>query len=239
MNVLVANLETADKSSFDHGQLNAVTLDGTQLVRAVFNPGWRWSIDVRPQAGTASCQARHTGIVLSGRFGIRMDDGTEAELGPGDAHVVAPGHDAWVIGDEQCVLVDIGPAPVPGPAPEGVVAQYFAAFNAGSAADVVALFTDDAVVAADAMPTTVGSAALRATYEGFFATMQVTEQETVDRTSLGDGVAVVRTHSTGTAIDHISGERTQLQLRELFGLRRTPAGWRISDYLFNSEPRRP
>jgi dienelactone hydrolase len=37
-----------------------------------------------------------------------MDDGTEAELGPGDAHVVPPGHDAWVVGDEQCVLLDIG-----------------------------------------------------------------------------------------------------------------------------------
>ena len=239
MNVAVANLETADKHSFDHGQLNAVTLDGTQLVRAVFNPGWRWSSDVGPQAGTASCQARHAGIVLSGRFAVRMDDGTEVELGPGDAHVVAPGHDAWVVGDEQCVLVDIGPAPVTGPSPEDTVRRYFAAFNACSVADVLAVFTDEAVVAADGMPTASGSVALRALYEPFFTTMQVTEQETIERISVGSDIAVVRAHSTGTATNRATGEQPALQLRELFGLRRTPTGWRIEEYLFNSDPGRP
>jgi predicted small metal-binding protein len=39
-----------------------------------------------------------------------MDDGTQAEFGPGDALVVSPGHDAWVTGDEACVLVDMAPA---------------------------------------------------------------------------------------------------------------------------------
>lgn len=28
------------------------------------------------------------------------------ELGPGDAHVVSPGHDAWVVGEEPFVAVD-------------------------------------------------------------------------------------------------------------------------------------
>jgi hypothetical protein len=37
-----------------------------------------------------------------------MDDGSELEFGPGDAHVVSPGHDAWVVGDEPCVIIDIG-----------------------------------------------------------------------------------------------------------------------------------
>jgi uncharacterized protein (TIGR02246 family) len=239
VDVLVANLETTGKRSFDHGQLNAVTLDGTQLVRAVFNPGWRWSVDVGPQAGTASCQARHAGILLSGRFGVLMDDGTEVELGPGDAHVIAPGHDAWVVGDEQCVLVDVGPAPVPGPGPEAVVRRYFAAFNAASVDDVLASFTEDAVVAADGLPTAAGSTALRKVYEGFFAAMQVAEEETVERVSPGADVAVVYTHSTGTAIRRATGERTQLRLRELFGLRRTTAGWRISEYAFNSNTGRP
>jgi ketosteroid isomerase-like protein len=239
VNVLAANLETADKRSFDHGQLNIVVLDGIQLARAVFNPGWRWSIDVGPQAGTATCQARHAGIVLSGRFGVRMDDGTQVELGPGDAHIVAPGHDAWVVGDEQCVLVDIGPAPVPGAGPEEVVHQYFAAFNAGSVVDVLACFTEDAVVAADGLPTAAGAAALRGTYEGFFGGMRVTEQESIDRSSLGADVAVISTHSTGELTNRATGERSRLRLRELFGLRRTAAGWRISEYTFNSDPGRP
>ena len=108
MTLQVASLDTAsDKRSFDHGQLNIVALGHATIGRAVFNPGWRWSIDVKPAAGTDSCQVAHTGVVLSGRFHVRMDDGTEAALGPGDAHVVPPGHDAWVIGDEQCVIIDI------------------------------------------------------------------------------------------------------------------------------------
>jgi hypothetical protein len=112
MTLAYKNLDTPDqKRSFEHGDMNVVTLAGATIVRAVLNPGWRWSTDVKPSAGTGSCQAAHTGLVISGRFAIRMDDGAEAEFGPGDAHVVSPGHDAWVVGDEPCVIVDIAPAP--------------------------------------------------------------------------------------------------------------------------------
>jgi uncharacterized cupin superfamily protein len=69
-------------------------------------PGWRWSEHVKPIAGTASCQALHTGHVISGRIMIRMDDGSEREFGPGDAYVIPPGHDGWVVGDEPYVGVD-------------------------------------------------------------------------------------------------------------------------------------
>jgi len=47
---------------------------------------------------------------VSGRFHVRMDDGRELDLGPGDAHVVSAGHDAWVVGDEDCVILDFAPA---------------------------------------------------------------------------------------------------------------------------------
>jgi uncharacterized cupin superfamily protein len=57
-------------------------------------------------AGTELCQVTHTGYVVSGRERVRMADGTEAELGPGDAFVIGPGHDAWVIGAEPCVTLD-------------------------------------------------------------------------------------------------------------------------------------
>jgi hypothetical protein len=36
-----------------------------------------------------------------------MDDGREKECGPGEAYVIPPGHDAWVVGDEPVVSVDM------------------------------------------------------------------------------------------------------------------------------------
>jgi len=42
---------------------------------------------------------------------VRMDDGSEGERGPDDTVRIDPGHDAWVVGDEPCVIVDFGIAP--------------------------------------------------------------------------------------------------------------------------------
>jgi Cupin len=105
--LMTKNLDTPDeKRSFAHGDLQAVSLGGVTFSRAEFRPGWRWSQDVKPLVGTDSCQGTHLAVVISGRFHVRMDDGRERDLGPGDAHVVGPGHDAWVVGDEPCVIVD-------------------------------------------------------------------------------------------------------------------------------------
>ncbi|HLG67292.1 MAG TPA: cupin domain-containing protein [Acidimicrobiales bacterium] len=88
------------------GQLELVNLAGGAVGRATFKPGWRWSEHVKPIAGTESCQAAHTGYYVSGRMKVVMDDGEEAEFGPGDFAVIPPGHDAWIVGDEDCVVID-------------------------------------------------------------------------------------------------------------------------------------
>ncbi|MDQ0382129.1 cupin domain-containing protein [Amycolatopsis thermophila] len=90
----------------DSGQLELVNVAGGAIGRATFQPGWQWSKHVKPIAGTDSCQASHLGYVLSGRMTIRMDDGDQADFGPGDVMMVPPGHDGWVVGDEPCVVVD-------------------------------------------------------------------------------------------------------------------------------------
>jgi hypothetical protein len=78
-------------------------MGGTTAARATFEPGWKWSDCIKPVAGTERCQARHIGLVRSGRLHVEHDDGTELDLGPGDAYVIEPGHDAWVLGDEAFV----------------------------------------------------------------------------------------------------------------------------------------
>ncbi len=89
-----------------HGHAEVHKIGSGTVMRGVFEPGWKWSNDVKPIAGTKSCEAPHLGHCLSGRMRIRMDDGTEEEIGPGDFFRIEPGHDAWVIGTEPCVLVD-------------------------------------------------------------------------------------------------------------------------------------
>ena len=93
-----------------HGHMDVITIGDFTLGRGVFEPGWRWSEDVKPIAGTDSCQTRHTGICLSGRMTVRLDDGTQFTVEPDDVVVIEPGHDAWTVGDEACVLIDTGVA---------------------------------------------------------------------------------------------------------------------------------
>lgn len=90
-----------------HGHLDLVKFeDGASLGLGVFEPGWRWSADVKPIAGTESCQSDHTGYCLKGRMTIRMDSGEELQIKAGDAVRIPPGHDAWVEGNETCELLD-------------------------------------------------------------------------------------------------------------------------------------
>ena len=87
----------------DKTQVDVVRMGSNSVGRFAFEPGWRWSDCVKPVAGTDSCQMRHVGVVASGRLVIKHDDGTEIEIGPGDAYTIEPGHDAWVVGDEGFV----------------------------------------------------------------------------------------------------------------------------------------
>src|SRR3990172_862954 len=90
------------------GKVEVVKLEEVQVMRTTFEPGWRWSESVKPIAKTDSCQVLHIGYVISGRMVVRMDDGSTAELGPGDVGVIPPGHDAWIVGDVPCVMLDFG-----------------------------------------------------------------------------------------------------------------------------------
>jgi len=88
------------------GKVEMVNMANGPVGRATFEPGWKWSDHVKPIAGTDSCQAAHLGYYVSGRMKVVMDDGEEREFRGGDFAVIPPGHDAWVVGDEPCVVID-------------------------------------------------------------------------------------------------------------------------------------
>ncbi|MGI5206751.1 MFS transporter [Spirillospora sp. CA-108201] len=95
-----------DRRDFPRGHLEIANLSGLVFGKATFEPGWRWTESVKDIAGTDLCEVHHNGYVVSGRMHIRMRDGAEQEVGPGDVFVATPGHDAWVVGDEPCVVFD-------------------------------------------------------------------------------------------------------------------------------------
>lgn len=105
---LLKHFDSPDEvREFEKVRVEVVHLGETTLERRFYQPGWRWSEDSKPRAGTDSCQVHHTGHVVAGSMVIRMDDGHEFEMGPGDAAVVPPGHDGWVVGDEPVEYFEI------------------------------------------------------------------------------------------------------------------------------------
>jgi len=107
--VSVKNLDSSDQIR-ELGRGHGAYVDfgrGLVIGRAVLEPGWRWSVDVRPVVGTRWCQVHHVQLVLAGRLGIRMESGEEYVFGRHDVVEVPPGHDAWVEGDETLEIVDM------------------------------------------------------------------------------------------------------------------------------------
>ena len=96
----------SETREFPHGRAEILEVGGTQIGRLVLEPGWRWSNDVKPIAGTDSCEAPHFQYHVSGELAILMDDGTELTAKGGDITSLPSGHDAWVVGDEPVVVVD-------------------------------------------------------------------------------------------------------------------------------------
>jgi hypothetical protein len=82
-------------------------MEAVTLGRFKFEPGWRWSECIKPVAGTDSCQLSHVGHVLSGTITIRLEDGSEQTMRAGDSYTIPPGHDAWVVGDEPVVALEV------------------------------------------------------------------------------------------------------------------------------------
>ncbi|HYF45980.1 MAG TPA: cupin domain-containing protein [Acidimicrobiales bacterium] len=108
----MAGIETNDFAAPDETRtpdkttVELVKLAGGEIGRYTFEPGWRWSECIKPVVQTDTCQVEHIGYVVSGHLHVVHDDGTEADLTQGAVYRVAPGHDAWTVGDEAAVFVE-------------------------------------------------------------------------------------------------------------------------------------
>jgi hypothetical protein len=101
------DFSNADETrSFEHGRLELLHVGDSDIGRLVLHPGWRWSNDVKPIAGTDLCEAPHFQYHAAGTLRIQMADGTEFDAHAGDVTSLPSGHDAWVVGDEDVIVVD-------------------------------------------------------------------------------------------------------------------------------------
>ena len=105
--LLRKRLDTPDEiRSFPHGRVEIFEIGDNVVGRTVYEPGWRWSVDVKGIAGTDLCMYHHLGYCLVGLLHVVLEDGTSLEIGAEEAFEIPPGHDAWVIGDEPWITVD-------------------------------------------------------------------------------------------------------------------------------------
>jgi class 3 adenylate cyclase len=159
-----------------HGTGSYVEIAGLVVGRAVLEPGWRWSTDIKPTVGTRWCEIHHLQVVLAGRFAVRMEDGHQHVFEANDVVDIPPGHDAWVVGDEPLVILDMSGNSV-----------NFALPATRSRAVVTMLMTD--IVGSTALADSIGGAAWgQRLAEHNFIVRQLLEQfggQEID--TIGDG----------------------------------------------------
>ena len=134
---------------FPKTRVRVVELGDITVGHFVNEPGWSWRECIQPTVGGEWCQARHLGMILSGRLGVELEDGTTYEIGPDEVFDIPPGHNGWTIGDEPVVQV------------EWAGIRAFAGFPTGihSRTLVTLLFTD--VVGSTALAARLGDSRWR------------------------------------------------------------------------------
>ena len=95
---------------FPNGRISNVSHGETTVGRFYLEPGWHWSRDVGPIAGTRTCQIHHQGVVLRGRLRVESDAGEVCEFAVDDVYDIPPGHDATVPGDEPFEAIEFASA---------------------------------------------------------------------------------------------------------------------------------
>lgn len=103
---LLAALPGADHREIGTMQLDIVPAGLGRVKRMIYPPGFRWSTDIKPMVKTDLCRHGHVGFLARGRLGFLFPDGCTLDFIAPAVVVVEPGHEAWVVGDEEAVLIE-------------------------------------------------------------------------------------------------------------------------------------
>ncbi|MEZ5417267.1 MAG: hypothetical protein R2708_07985 [Vicinamibacterales bacterium] len=104
---LTAPMPGADSRVVAGVQLDIVKTGAARVKRAIYPAGFRWSTHMKPVTGTETCTHAHVGFLARGRIHVHFPDGCVQDYEAPAALAIEPGHDAWVMGDEPAVLIEV------------------------------------------------------------------------------------------------------------------------------------
>jgi hypothetical protein len=104
---LLAPIPGAERMEVAGCVVDVVRAGEGRVKRSVYPPGFRWSKDMGPEVGSDRCRYAHVGFLARGGVAGEYVDGCTFEFRAPAAVVIEPGHDAWVVGDEPAVLIEV------------------------------------------------------------------------------------------------------------------------------------
>jgi hypothetical protein len=104
---LLAPIRGADHLEVGGCLVDIVRAGEGRIKRSIYPPGFRWSKDMAPEAGGVHCRFAHVGFLARGAVAGEYADGCTFEFSAPAAVVIEPGHDAWVVGSEPAVLIEV------------------------------------------------------------------------------------------------------------------------------------
>ena len=103
---LFAPVKGAERREVGHVRLEVGRAGAARVKRMIYPPGFRWSVDMKPNVGTDLCMHAHVGFLASGEIHSEYADGCVVEHKAPQIVSIEPGHDGWVVGKKPVVLIE-------------------------------------------------------------------------------------------------------------------------------------
>ncbi|HVP54855.1 MAG TPA: hypothetical protein VMU45_07660 [Candidatus Eisenbacteria bacterium] len=103
---LQAPIKGAEHRDVGGVQLDIAAAGNCRVKRAIYPAGFRWSKNMKPLVGTDLCMHAHVGFLARGEIHMEFADGCVLEYKAPQVVSIEPGHDGWVVGDQEAVLIE-------------------------------------------------------------------------------------------------------------------------------------